>query len=115
VLLDGRDDRAAAAAAGEYLALESIGYDEAIEAARFLCRCVVLHRTGRRDTGAGAATIEERYAAQAVSALNIAVQNGFRDRHDLETSSTYNPLRCRDDFQGLLRRLTAISDGADRG
>ncbi len=40
--LDHKDHRAAAQAVADYLAIEPNGYEEAIESARFLCRCAEL-------------------------------------------------------------------------
>jgi hypothetical protein len=50
-----------------------------------------------------------------MSALLLAVRNGFRDRHDLETSSVYNPLRPRSDFQRLVHDVEAREAAGGRG
>jgi tetratricopeptide (TPR) repeat protein len=105
LLLDRDDVPGAAQAVAEYLKIEPDGYEEPLEAARFLCRCTERCRVdaklalSERELSAGT------YADQAMSAIVIAVRNGFRDLRDLKSASVYNPLRAREDFQRLLRDI----------
>jgi tetratricopeptide (TPR) repeat protein len=103
--IDCGDHRAAAATVGRYLGIEASGYEESLEAARFLCRCAQLCRAdlalapGERDT------LERSYLDQALHALRTAVRSGFLDLKDLNTSATYAPLHDRSDFKDLIREV----------
>ena len=46
------------------------------------------------------------YQQQAVESMKSAVEGGYHDERDLNTSPTYAPLRGRDDFADLVRGLT---------
>jgi eukaryotic-like serine/threonine-protein kinase len=105
LLLDDDDVQGAAEAVAEYRKIEPSGYEEPLEAARFLGRCARLWRPDSRRPKSHGEPSADTYADQAMSALSCAVQNGFRDLHDLKTSSVYDPLRTRDDFQRLLREV----------
>ncbi len=91
--LDRKDHRAAATAIALYQAIEPRGFEEAHEAARFLCRCIVLCREDRAIAAAERRALERSYADQAETALRRAVRFGFLDEQELRTSHTFDPLR----------------------
>jgi tetratricopeptide (TPR) repeat protein len=105
LLLDRNDDRAAAEAVAAYLAIEPNGYEEPREAARFFCRCGELCRADPRRATRERDAAARTYADHAMTALRIAVRNGFRDLDDLETDAVYHSLRARADFQRLLHEV----------
>jgi tetratricopeptide (TPR) repeat protein len=115
LLLDCKEERAAAKAIADYLKIEPRGYEEPLEGARFLCRCAQLRRPDSTPRGPQLGPTAQTYADQAMSALVIAVRNGFRDLEDLETSATFDPLRGRDDFQRLLREVESKMAVEGRG
>ena len=98
-----KNHRAAALAVRNYRKIEPNGFEEALESARFLCRCVELGREDQSATAADRDTMARAYGDQAMDALRTALRNGFRDLNDLGGAPIYEPLRGRDDFQRLVR------------
>ena len=80
---------------------------EALEAARFLCRCAGLAREDRSIPAANRDSLAQSYADRSMHALSSASQSGFRDSDDLKTSRLYDPLRGRDDFRRLVQAFDA--------
>jgi tetratricopeptide (TPR) repeat protein len=105
VELDCKDHRAAAKTVEDYLRIEPNGYEEALESARFLCRCERLCRADPSLAAPERDALARSYADRAASALRCAVDGGFRDSSDLLTSPAYDPLRGRDDFKDLVREV----------
>jgi tetratricopeptide (TPR) repeat protein len=103
--LDQRDYRAAAEAVAGLRQVEHSGYDEALESARFLSRCASLCANDRSISDSERDRLTRAYQDQAVESMQRAVTEGYRDDLDLEASSTYAPLRGRDDFERLVREL----------
>jgi hypothetical protein len=48
-----------------------------------------------------------KYADRAMALLMQAVRSGYKDGTKLKTDKALDPLRARDDFQGLLQELDA--------
>jgi tetratricopeptide (TPR) repeat protein len=105
--LDRKNHREAARAVREYLRIEPNGFEEALESARFLCRCTQLGHGDQSTPATERDAMARAYTNQAMEALKTAFRNGFRDVNDLKTARTYEPLRDRDDFQRLVRNIEA--------
>jgi tetratricopeptide (TPR) repeat protein len=105
--LDCGDHRAAAQAVADYLKSEPHGYEEPLEAARFLCRCARLCGADTSLAPKDRDALVKSYADQAQAALRTAVRGGFHDLKDLKSAAIYEPLRSRDDFKDLLREVEA--------
>ncbi len=116
--LECGDPRGTEVTVRDYLEIEPSGYEEAHEAARFLCRCIDLYKHDASLTFLERELQMRRCAEQATSALAIAIQNGFHDAAELATSADYGPLRGRVDFESLVRtvefHVAAAGDGANR-
>ena len=67
--LDRKDYRAAAQAVTQYSKIEPRGYEEAIESARFLCRCTQLCRADASISPTERDTLARSFADRAVNAL----------------------------------------------
>jgi tetratricopeptide (TPR) repeat protein len=107
--LDFGDHRAAARAVEQYRNIEPSGFDEPLESARFLCRCIALCRADRSLREPEREKLARDYADAALSSLETAVHNGYADRGDLERAGCYEPLRDRDDFARLIQEVAARS------
>jgi len=111
--LDLGDHRAAAKAIEEYQKVEPAGFEEHLESARFLCRCITLSHADHSMKQPEREVLARSYADRAVRALESAVRNGYNDQIDLESAACYEPLRGRDDFARLVREVEARSRFAD--
>ena len=115
--LDCGDPRGTELAVRDYLEIEPSGYEEALESTRFLCRCLDLYKHDPSLTFSERERLTQRCAGQAISALAIAVQNGYHDAAELAKSAVYGPLRGRADFESLVRsvefHVAAAGDGAN--
>jgi len=105
--LDRKNHREAARAVQEYLRIEPNGFEEALESARFLCRCAQLGHEDQSTSATERDAVARAYTNQAMEALRTAGRDGFRDVNDLKATRTYEPLRGRDDFQQLVRDIEA--------
>jgi tetratricopeptide (TPR) repeat protein len=105
--LDLCDHRAAATAIERYQEIEPTGFDEPLEAARFLCRCAKLSHTDRSLPELEREKLARSYANKAMDALETAVRNGYNDLGDLRASALFEPLRGRDDLARLIREVEA--------
>ena len=101
LLLETKDVRGAASAVSEYLAVESRGYEEALESARFLCRALALARLDQSMSAAEREAFTRSCADRAINALQTACKYGFRDADDLKTASTYEPIRAQTIFSAF--------------
>jgi hypothetical protein len=110
--LDRGDYCAAGQAVGEYLRIEPNGFEEALESARFLCRCVRLSLADGSLGRAESESVARSYRDRAMEALLAAVRCGFRDANDLKKSRAYESLRGRDDFERLVREVEALASAA---
>src|SRR5215471_17736351 len=52
-------------------------------------------------------TLSEQYRAQAVAILVRAVDSGWKDAHALAVSADLAPLRERDDFKALCKKMSS--------
>lgn len=105
--LDRKNHREAARAVRDYRRIEPNGFEEALESARFLCRCARLSREDQSTSATERDALTRAYTDQAMEALRSAGRDGFRDVNDLKAARTYEPLRARDDFQQLVRYIEA--------
>jgi len=105
--LDRKNHREAARAVREYRRIEPNGFEEALESARFLCRCARLSREDQSSSATDRVAMARAYTDQAMEALRSAGRDGFRDVNALKAARTYEPLRARDDFQQLVRYIEA--------
>ena len=106
--IDRKDHRAAAKAVTEYLAIEPNGFEEASQAAGFLCRCIVLCRLDQGISAAERESLTRACSFRAIAALESAVRDGFRDFNELTASHTYDPLRDRPEFARVVHDVEAI-------
>jgi serine/threonine-protein kinase len=106
--LDRKDHRSAAEAVAAYQKIEPNGFEEAYESAGFLCRCVQLCRDDATLAAPQRESLARSYADRAMSALQAAVREGYRDVNQLESAPTFEPLRAREDFQRLVRDLKTM-------
>ena len=106
--IDRKDHRAAAEAVSSYLAIEPNGFEEAREAAGFLCRCIVLCREDQGIPAAERESLARACSDRAIAALQTAVRYGFRDLNGLTASRTYDPLRGRPEFARVVHDVEAI-------
>ena len=106
--LDRSDFRSAAKAAASYQAIEPNGFEEAHEAAGFLCRCIVLCRNDQGLPAEERDRLVRSYADRAIDALDGAAHEGFRDLDELKKSSVYDPLRHMEKFARIVERVAAI-------
>jgi tetratricopeptide (TPR) repeat protein len=113
--LDRRDHKAAAQAVSVYRSIEPSGFEEAHEAAGFLCRCVLLCRDDHELPAAEQARLAQAYADRAMGALQTAVRDGFRDLNELTTSQLYEPLRGRADFSRMVDQVAEIVQTLSEG
>jgi tetratricopeptide (TPR) repeat protein len=113
--LDKKDHRAAAQAVTVYQSIEPNGFEEAHEAAGFLCRCVLLCRDDHELPATDKERLARSYADRAIAALEAAVRGGFRDLKELEKSRTYEPLRGRPDFSSLVKYVAEIDQAVSEG
>jgi hypothetical protein len=51
--------------------------------------------------------LRTRYAAQAVEALGLAADRGYRDVGQVEASPLFNPIRGSQDYQRVIARMKA--------
>ena len=113
--LDRKDNAAAAQAVSAYLSIEPNGYEEAHDAAGFLCRCIVVCRDSHDLPAADKERLASGYSDRAISAIQSAVREGFRDLNELTTSRVYEPIRGRPEFSRLVRKVEAIVDAVKEG
>ncbi len=108
--LDRGAHAAAAQAVAAYLSIEPNGYEEAHAATGFLCRCIALCRDDQSLTAAEKERVARSYTDLAITALETAVREGFRDLNELKTSRIYEPLRCRSEFARMIHDVELIHD-----
>jgi tetratricopeptide (TPR) repeat protein len=112
--LDRKDHRETARAVRRYLRIEPNGFEEALESARFLCGCARLSHDDQSSPATERDAMARAYADQAMEALRSAGRDGFRDANDLKAAPTYQPLRARNDFQQLVRKLEATVEAVSQ-
>ncbi len=106
-----RGDHASAARdVTRYLALETPGYDEALESAQFLCRAIELARQDHALSASARAAAIDRYSAAALAALRTAVDRGLRDRALLATTPILSPIRATRPFRELMETLEQLNE-----
>ncbi|HEV3121978.1 MAG TPA: hypothetical protein VGY53_08755, partial [Isosphaeraceae bacterium] len=95
----------AASAALERRTLSPDDPKELFDVAKDLARC------------AGKSQGQARYAKEAIDTLRQAIAHGFNDPAKLEREPALEPLRSRDEFQGLVRdlRRRAHAEGPEQG
>jgi tetratricopeptide (TPR) repeat protein len=108
--IDRKDHRAAAKTVASYLAIEPNGFEEAREAAGFLCRCIVLCRLDQGIPAAERESLARACSDQAITTLQTAVRCGFRDLNELKNSRTYDPLRDRPEFARVVHDVAVFLD-----
>jgi tetratricopeptide (TPR) repeat protein len=111
--LDLKDHRAAAAALERYQRIEPSGFEEPLESARFVCRCIKLCRADSAVPEPQRESLARAYSDRAISALETAVRSGYNDLRDLQSAAAFEPLRGRDDFSQLVREVAARSQLAE--
>ena len=109
ILIDLEDHRTAADSLADYLGIEPNGFEESLEAARFLCRCTSICREDSGISVSDRQATERAYADRALEALGMAVRNGYRDVSLLLTDSIYEPIRNRSEFGRLIREIEAMA------
>jgi hypothetical protein len=115
LLVDRKDHRSAAETAASYQSIEPNGYEEAHEAAIFLCRCIVLCGDDHDMAPAAKEALARSYADRAIAALETAVRYGFRDLNELRTSHAYDPLRGRPDFAAIAKQVGELDQPVSAG
>jgi tetratricopeptide (TPR) repeat protein len=104
--LDQHDYRSAARTIADYRQVEPNGFEEALEAARFLSRCAAQCAADPSTSKIEREPLARRFQDQAIESMKAAVAAGYRDDRDLKTSAVYAPLRGRDDFERIVRELS---------
>jgi tetratricopeptide (TPR) repeat protein len=114
--IDRKDRRGADQAVREYLEVEPLGFEDALESARLLCRCAQLGREDHALSPAEREDVVRAYTDRAMKALRTAVNDGFRGAEELDASLGYEPLRGREDFRRLIcdikERLEAVRESS---
>ena len=110
-----KDHGAAARAVSAYQSIEPNGYEEAHEAAGFLCQCVELCGNAHKPLAPEEERLARAYADRAIGALATAVRDGFRDLNELTTSPVYEPIRGRQEFSRLVHKVEAIVAAVKEG
>jgi hypothetical protein len=110
LLVDRKDYRSAAESVAFYQSIEPNGFEEAREAAMFLCQCLVLCQQDRELNAVERQRLERSYADRAIGALKTAVRAGFRDLDELKSSHVYDPLRGRADFAGIVKEVIEFNE-----
>ena len=113
--LDRTDYKRAAQAIAEYQSIEPGGFEEAHEAAGFLCRCILLCRDDHALPAVEKEKLARAYTDRALGALQTAVREGFRDLHELTTSPTYEPLRIGQEFSRIVSDVKALDEALREG
>jgi tetratricopeptide (TPR) repeat protein len=109
------DHGAAARAISAYQSIEPNGYEEAHEAAGFLCQCAQLCGDDHELRAPEKERLARAYADRAIGALETAVREGFRDLNELTTSPVYEPIRGRPEFSRLVHKVAAIVEAVKEG
>jgi tetratricopeptide (TPR) repeat protein len=110
LLVDRKDYRSAPESVAFYQSIEPNGFEEAHEAAMFLCQCIALCQQDREQNIAERESLERSYADRAIGALKTAVHDGFRDLVELNSSHVYDPLRGRSDFAAILKEIADFNE-----
>jgi hypothetical protein len=81
--------------------------EEYLRAAQFVAMCVPAALKDDRLSEPQRKEIAEQYARKTLRLVREAMKLGFRDVKELKQAPEYEPLRMREDFQDLIRELTA--------
>jgi len=89
-----------------YAGLASKAPEDQFYQACLLALHIPLVGMGKPDLSAGEQADRQRYADQAMRALQAAVAMGYRRKDQFEHEHDLDPLRTRDDFQKMIKALT---------
>jgi hypothetical protein len=104
-LMRQRDHAAAAAALAGLLEVVPADWPKRPQVAAHLARCAALAREDKKLSEPERDRRATEYGDEAMRQLREAARHGFKDTDFLKKTEELDPLRDREDFKALLRKL----------